>query len=121
NDGNLIQVITNPKYNISKTYRVKIDSFLQPHDIEKMAHGTYLSEGKTKPLKIKIIKRSRTFTICIVSVIEGKNREIRRIFAKFGYKVKRLKRIAIGKIPLQPLAPGCYKEVNYDYIINRLK
>ncbi len=120
NDGKLNHYISNPANNVLKTYWLRVDSYLQPQHIEKLCKGTFLSCGKTRPIRIRIIKRSRSFTICIVTIFEGKNREIRRIFAKYGYKIKSLKRIAIGRITLQSIPVGCYKVVNYEYILNRL-
>lgn len=120
NDGKLNHYITSPSNNIPKTYLVHISSFLHPQHVEKIMGGVFLYEGKTKPLKLKILKRARNITICLATLFEGKKRELRRIFARFGYKVIKLKRISIGRISLGNMPVGSFKEVSYNYIIKRL-
>ncbi len=121
-DGQLNHFITTPANNIEKTYLIHLNSYLQPQHTEKLLRkGLFFHDGRTKPLKIKIVKRSHNLTICLVTITEGKKREIRRIFARFGYKVRRLKRVSIGRINLGKLPPGGFKEVSYSYIINNIR
>lgn len=121
NDGKLNHFITSPRSNIAKTYLIHIDAYLQPQHTERLlSKGMFFHEGKARPLKIKILRRSRNLTICLVTITEGKKRELRRIFARFGYKIRRLKRLSIGKIKLGNVLPGFFKEVSYDYIANNL-
>lgn len=120
NDGKLNHFITHPANNISKTYLVHIDSYLQSQHTQKLMKGIFFEGGKTKPLKIKIIKKSRNLTVCLVTIFEGKKRELRRVFARFGYKVRKLKRIAIGNIKIGDTPPGFFREVSSNYIINNL-
>lgn len=111
NDGTLCNFLTHPRYEVPKTYQIAINGYLESKVIEKITRGVWLSEGKTSPVRIRIIKRTRSFTALEITLKEGKNREIRRIFARFGYKVKFLKRTKIGSLTLN-LRTGQYQQVN---------
>ena len=71
-----------------------------------MQKGVWLAEGKTGPIKIFIKKRDRESAVVEVTVHEGMNREVRRVFARFGLKVKHLKRLRVGPLALGHLPSG---------------
>ena len=104
NDGDFANHIMHPRYETQKTYLVKIDKPLK--DKTQIEKGVQLKDGLTSPSKIKIIKQ-RTIEI---TIHEGKNRIVRRIFNKLGYEVKELKRIKIGELKLD-IKEGTYREL----------
>jgi len=106
NDGDLAHLLTHPRYGVPRTYHAIVRGELAPEVIEKIQRGVWLSEGKTGPARIFIKKRLRERTVLEVTVREGMNREVRRIFAKFGLKVEHLKRIRVGPLSLGNLGPG---------------
>lgn len=106
NDGDLANLLTHPRYGVARTYHAIVAGAVSPEIVEKIQKGVWLSEGKTGPSKIYIKKRLRELTVLEITVREGMNREVRRIFARFGLKVKRLKRIRVGSLTLGTLAPG---------------
>lgn len=106
NDGDLANLLTHPRYGVPRTYHAIVAGSLSPEVLEKIQRGVWLSEGKTGPARILIKKRLRDMTVVDITVREGMNREVRRIFAKFGLKVKRLKRIRVGPLSLGTLGPG---------------
>jgi pseudouridine synthase len=106
NDGDLANLLTHPRYGVPRTYHAIVGGALTPEVLEKIQRGVWLSEGKTGPARIYIKKRLRDMTVVEITVREGMNREVRRIFAKFGLKVKRLKRIRVGPLSLGTLGPG---------------
>lgn len=118
NDGELCNQLTHPRYEVPKTYQVVVSGYLTPEVLEKVHKGVWLSEGKTAPTRIHIVKRARNLTVLVITLKEGKKREIRRIFAKFGYKVKSLVRSKIGRLTLGDIKPGQYRQVNRDLIEN---
>ncbi len=109
NDGDLANRLTHPRYQVRKTYHVQLKGELPPDIVKRMAQGVWLSEGKTGPMDVKIKKTERELTVVEVQLREGMNREIRRVFAKFGLKVKRLRRIKIGKLALGTLPEGGFR------------
>jgi 23S rRNA pseudouridine2605 synthase len=106
NDGDFANRIMHPRYEIKKTYLVKIDKPLKKEDIKQIEQGIRLKDGLTSPSKIKL----RNETELEITIHEGKNRIIRRIFDKLGFSVKSLERIRIGGLKLD-IKQGKYREL----------
>lgn len=106
NDGDLANLLTHPRYGVPRTYHVMVKGSLGSEVLGKLHRGVWLSEGKTGPVRSRVKKRSREGAVLEVTVREGMNREVRRVFARFGLRVKRLKRVRVGPISLGSLAPG---------------
>ncbi len=109
NDSELANRLTHPKYGLAKTYVVNVSGELGGEQIEKLKRGVWLAEGKTGRAAIKILKRSRKESLAEVTIREGLNREIRRMFAKMGLPVRSLTRIRIGKINARGLGIGKFR------------
>ncbi|MBI4834510.1 MAG: rRNA pseudouridine synthase [Planctomycetes bacterium] len=121
NDGDLCNMMIHPRYEVPKTYHIVVRGALPLDVAEKIQKGVWLSEGKTAPAKMKIIKKMPNLTVLEMTITEGKKREIRRVFAKFGYPVKSLTRISIGKLQLRGLHSGAVKPVSKEFIISGIK
>ncbi len=107
NDGEVAQKLTKPSKNVKKTYSVKVEGEVTNENAKNMEQGVTLVDGtKFKECEVKIIEIKDRKTKLEVKISEGKNREIRKIFAKFGYNVIFLKRVAIGEIKLGGLTRG---------------
>lgn len=107
NDGSLAQKLTKPVHEVSKVYSVKVEGEVTEEDKVKMEQGVELIDGtKFKECVIRIIEIKDRKTKLEVELKEGKNREIRKIFAKYNYNVIFLKRVAIGEIKLGGLTRG---------------
>jgi 23S rRNA pseudouridine2605 synthase len=109
NDGDLTNRLTHPRYGVSRTYHVVVQGEVTPETVEKMSRGVWLAEGKTGPIQVAIKKRDHGMTILEATIHEGMNREVRRVFAKYGFKVKHLKRVKIGQLMLGQLPEGRYR------------
>ena len=110
NDGDVAQNIMRPAKQVEKTYVVKVEGEVTDKDIQEMERGVELLSGeKFKPCKIAVLEKMERKTKLEVKITEGKNREIRKIFDKFGYNVYFLKRVAIGEIKLGGLTRGTYR------------
>jgi 23S rRNA pseudouridine2605 synthase len=108
NDTRFGDKVTNPLSKVSKTYAVEIDKLLRPEALKKMEATFVLNDGEVlKPAKVKLDKSNqRSFSITIV---EGKNRQIRRMCEELGYAVRRLCRLSIGSIRLGSLREGEFR------------
>ena len=111
NDGSLSNYVTHPRYNVTKTYRVRVEGHVEPVVLEKLRKGIWLSEGRTGTVDVKIIRTTRRDTILRLVLKEGKNRIIRRVLAKLELRVTELERTRIGDIALGKLKPGSYREL----------
>lgn len=109
NDNELANRLTHPRYGLAKTYIVDIKGEIGGEQIEKLKRGVWLAEGKTGRAAIKILKRSRKESLVEVTIREGLNREIRRMFAKMGLPVRTLTRTRIGKINARGLGIGKFR------------
>ena len=107
NDGNVAQNIMRPAREVVKTYSVKVEGEVTEKAAKEMQKGVVLVDGtKFKECRVKIQEIKERKTKLEVSITEGKNREIRKIFDLFGYNVIFLKRISIGTIKLGGLTRG---------------
>ncbi len=109
NDGEFTNRITHPRYSVSKVYRVFLDKFPCREDMAKIRRGVFLDGKKTMPVEIVRVKKRGNKFYMDVKLCEGRNREVRRIFARFGYKVKALDRIRMGSVGIAGLRRGEYR------------
>lgn len=117
NDGNVAQKLMKPNRKIVKTYSVKVEGEVSKEDAEEMMKGVELVDGtKFKECNVLIKEIKDRKTKLEAQIHEGKNREIRKIFDKFGYNVIFLKRISIGNIKLGGLTRGTCRPLNVKEI-----
>ncbi|MDW8263126.1 MAG: pseudouridine synthase, partial [Phycisphaerales bacterium] len=115
NDGELTYRLTHPKFEVPKTYLVTIDGSLSGEAIEKIRRGVWLADRRTgRAFKtgrgvIRILQRGHDRTTLEVTLREGRNREVRRMLAKVGHKVRDLVRIRFGPLTLEGLGPGKWR------------
>lgn len=118
NDGDTAEKIMRPEKRIAKTYIVKVEGEVEPNHIEEMQKGVTLIDGtKFLPCTVKLLETKNRKTRLEVQLFEGKNREIRKIFDKFGYNVIFLKRVAIGKIKLGGLTRGTCRKLRSSELL----
>jgi 23S rRNA pseudouridine2605 synthase len=112
NDGDLTNRLTHPKFGVSKTYRAFVDGYVNPESLQTLSKGVWLADRrsgqgfKTARSQIRIIKRSRDKSLLEITLREGRNRQVRRMLAGLGHKVRELTRIRFGPLTLDGLNPG---------------
>lgn len=106
NDGELTQQLTHPSYGVAKTYHVEIDGSPTSEELTKLKGGTWLDGKRTQRVALKVLRRGPNRSLLAITLTEGKNREIRRMLARLGHKVRKLKRVAIGPITDRGLKIG---------------
>ncbi len=115
NDGELTNQLTHPRYGVAKTYRAVVDGLVTAEELEKLQKGIWLADPvknvgfKTGRSFIRVIKRTRQKTILEITIREGRNRQVRRMLAKVGHKVRDLMRIRMGPLSLDNLRPGQFR------------
>ena len=110
-DGELAQNLMHPSNEVPKTYLVKIEGVLTEADLNPIRSGIEIDGYVTKKSKAHIVETNKAFTKVHVTITEGKNREIRKMFAAIGKEVMLLKRIKIGEINLRGLDRGAYRKL----------
>ncbi len=109
NDSELANRLAHPRYGLSKTYVVGVRGQITGEQVEKLKKGIWLSEGKTGPATVKILRRAHTESLIEVTIGQGLNRQVRRMLAKVGLPVKTLARTRIGKIDARGLGVGKFR------------
>jgi len=111
NDGELAQRLTHPRFEVPKTYEVRVKGAVTDEDLARLTKGVWLSDGRARVEGARIRSRRKTVTELLVTLREGKNREIRRVMAKVGHPVLTLKRVAIGTLELGSLKEGRHRKL----------
>jgi 23S rRNA pseudouridine2605 synthase len=112
NDGELTQVLAHPSLEHEKEYEVVLDKELSEGRIEKLREGMELDGKKTAPANVRV-----NGTTVFITIHEGWNRQVRRMFSAFGYTVRSIKRVRVGKLRLGGLQLGEYKMIERKEII----
>ncbi|MGN0710343.1 MAG: pseudouridine synthase [Anaerovoracaceae bacterium] len=111
NDGDLAYRLTHPKHHIYKTYRARVAGVLSKEKIAKLERGVDIGGFVTSKAKVKVIKQGERSAIVEIQIYEGKNRQVRKMFAAVGNKVQELERIAVGDLRLGRLMVGHYRKL----------
>lgn len=108
NDGEFTNLMTHPRYKIKKKYIVKLKGYLMREEVKALEHGIDLEDGKTQPalVKVKNQDKDRNTTLVEITITEGRNRQVRRMFEHFGHDVTKLQRIEFGPLDLKGLNAG---------------
>jgi 23S rRNA pseudouridine2605 synthase len=120
NDGELTHVLTHPKNEIKKVYKVLIDKAITREHANQMSKGVLLSDGKTEPAEVYIYPGTKNKEIGIV-IHEGRNRQVRRMFESFGYEVEKLDRLFYGPISYEGLKKGQWRYLTRKEISSLMK
>lgn len=115
-DGELAQKLTHPSNEVPKTYLVKIEGVLTEADLNPIRSGVEIDGYMTKKCKAHIVETNKAYTKIHITLTEGKNREIRKMFASIGKVVAFLKRIKIGEITLRGLDRGSYRKLSQQEV-----
>ncbi len=116
NDGPLIFALTHPSKEVFKTYNVIVEGALESSMIDNLSKGIKLSDGFTRPAKVRLLGQDGELSRLSVSIREGRNRQIRRMFSHFGLKVVKLVRVAVGGLQLSELKSGAWRYLSPDEI-----
>ena len=119
NDGDFTYRVTHPKFHIDKTYIAVLKGGMSISGINKIRNGVYIDDGfKTSPAQAEILDAYDGHTYVKITIHEGKNRQVRKMFEAVGNKVVGLQRIKIGSVELGHLPLGRWRhltshEINY--------
>lgn len=117
NDGDLTYKITHPRNNVEKTYVAEVAGNMNMATITSLRNGVYIDGVKTSPAKVEVLGATQLGTKMEITIHEGRNRQVRRMFEAVGCKVKRLKRtkeagLNLGHVPLGRWRKLTESEVN---------
>ncbi len=117
NDGDLSYRLTHPKTEVPKTYMARIEGTMTEKDLNRIRSGIELDGVMTKKCKANIVETNKAYTKVHITITEGKNRQVRRMFEAIGRNVEFLKRISIGKLKLTGLDRGECRELTEQEVL----
>lgn len=116
NDGDLAHRLMHPKYGVEKTYLAELNDKISEVHLNQLRRGIQLSDGKTSPCRVRKLGKE----LVEIRIHEGRNKQIKRMFRKLGFKVRALHRIRYGPIELGKLKYGQWRYLK-PYEITALK
>ena len=114
NDGAFANAIMHPSRHISKTYRVTIRPDITEEQLVTLASGVELDGKKTLPANVVVKSKEPGRVVLLITITEGRNRQIRRMCESLGLEVARLRRTNIGPLKLGMLKPGTYRDLTAE-------
>jgi len=114
-DGDLINKLTHPRYGVQKTYRATVIGRVSEEELDVLRSGMMLEDGPTAPTEAKLVQVDErsyaTFTTLDLTIHEGRNRQVRRMFDALGHQVRYLERIQYGPLRLENLKYGAWRKL----------
>ena len=120
NDGDLMERMLHPSNEVDKSYLARVTGEVTAEDVQKLRSGILLDDHKTSPAKVRIVKKETFATSVLVTIHEGRNRQVRRMFEATEHKVLQLRRVSFGPLQLGDLRRGEWRELT-DAEIRKLK
>lgn len=114
NDGELTNILTHPSHKVPKGYLAKVEGILDKEAIENLKKGPVVEGRKVKVLDFKIKKKdiNKNTTYVLITIIEGRNHIVKKLFLSLGYSVEKLTRVSYDFLTLGNLQSGEYRELS---------
>ena len=121
NDGDLMNNLLHPSREVDKEYLVKVSNRVTDDEIRRLRAGVQLDDGRmTSPADVHLVRYEAFASVLLVSIHEGLNRQVRRMFSAIGHEVVTLKRVGFATIKLHDLPRGQWRRLN-DVEVKKLK
>lgn len=116
NDGDFTEALTHPRHGIAKTYMAEVKGRPSMQAVETLRKGVKLEGGMTLPARVEVLDRRKETTILLISIREGRNRQVRRMAEAVGHPVVKLERVAIGDLDASAVAPGQFRVLSAEEV-----
>ncbi len=111
NDGELAEKMMHPSHEVDKVYLARVTGKMTLEGIRQLRQGILMDDHKTSPAKVRVIKEETFASVVLVTIHEGRNRQVRRMFEGVGHKVLMLRRVGFGVLQLGDLPRGQWREL----------
>ena len=122
NDGDFTYKVTHPKFNTDKTYIAKLKGGITIKGLNRLRNGVKIDDYTTSPAEVSIIDAAEGYVYVEITIHEGKNRQVRKMFEAVGSKVVALQRTKIGTVELGNLPLGRWRHLTsheINYLMNK--
>jgi 23S rRNA pseudouridine2605 synthase len=116
NDSQLAVRLTEPGHRVPKTYHVTVRGAPAEAVLQQLRQGIDYGEGPTRPATVRLLERRRDATVVEMVLTEGRNRQVRRMWAAVGHRVRRLVRVAVGAYRIGDLAAGACRVLDAEAV-----
>lgn len=116
NDGDLTEQLLHPSHEVEKVYLARVSNELTPAEARRMEMGVMVDGRKTARAKVKILGFKNLYTDILVSIHEGRNRQVRKMVMAVGHEVVMLRRIRFGPLKLDDLPRGMWRELTSEEV-----
>lgn len=116
NDGELANLLAHPRYGVEKTYHAQVVGVPEREVLDRLRQGVHLAEGFAHAKRVTVKSQHKQSALLEIVLDEGRNREVRRLLARVGHKVLRLKRVGLGPLRLGDLAPGEFRPLRREEV-----
>ena len=120
NDGDMMNSLLHPSHEVNKTYLARVSSRLEDENIRRLRQGVTLDGRLTSPAQVRVVRYETFDTVVLVTIHEGRYRQVRRMFEAVGHQVVSLRRVGFGPIQLGDLPRGQWRRLT-DAEVKRLK
>ena len=116
NDGALTERLLHPSHQVDKTYLARVSGKVTLETVRSLRMGVMLDDHRTAPAKVRIIKEETFATVVLVTIHEGRNRQVRRMFEENGHQVLQLRRVKFGPLELGDLPRGRWRDLTEEEV-----
>ena len=122
NDGDLTERMLHPSHEVEKVYLARVSNEFTPAEARRLENGVMIDGRKTARAKVKILGFKNLYTDILVTIHEGRNRQVRKMVAEVGHEVVMLRRIRFGPLKLGELPRGMWRELTSEELseLNKL-
>ena len=114
NDGEFAHRLAHPSYEVPKTYLAEVAGVVTPATLKRLREGLTLDDGPVRPSAVKVVSSAGEKSLVKITLLEGRNRIVRRTMEAVGHPVRRLSRTGIGPVRLGNLKVGAFRELSRD-------
>ena len=120
NDGDLMNQLLHPSFEIPKGYLTKVSNKVTDKEIRQLRQGVIIDGKMTSPASVRLVRNDTFSTDLLITIHEGRNRQVRKMIEAIGHQVVRLKRVSFGPIMLGDLPCGMWRKLT-EKEINELR
>ena len=116
NDGEMMNRVLHPSHEVLKVYWTKVSNHVTPEEINALRKGVMIDGKLTSPAFVRLIRENTFDTVLLISIHEGRNRQVRRMVDAIGHQVVRLRRVGFGPVSLGSLPTGMWRPLTPEEI-----
>ncbi len=116
NDGELTNLVTHPSTHLNKCYLATVEGKVKEKDLQALRNGVLLEDGMTQKAIVEVFKEKPYETLIFITIHEGRNRQVRRMFEHFSYHIKNLNRESIAFLNVKGLKRGEYRKLTQNEV-----